>query len=190
MARKSLREDIVTAAIEQFHILGYNGTSVKTITDAAGAPKGSFYNHFDSKQELAIIALECYARTRRVDELLDRSADPLRRLRAHFEFLRNENLDYDFRRGCLVGDLAVEAADNTEEIRVATKEIFQVWLGAIASTIDDAQQAGLVSRAVAPGTLARFILSAWEGTLIAARVERSPRPYEAFFTMVFDSVLR
>jgi AcrR family transcriptional regulator len=31
---------------------GYNAAGVKDITDAAGVPKGSFYNHFDSKEGL------------------------------------------------------------------------------------------------------------------------------------------
>ncbi|MBX9396731.1 TetR/AcrR family transcriptional regulator [Streptomyces sp. TRM72054] len=39
---------------------GYAATGVKDITDAAGAPKGSFYNHFKSKE-----ALDRYGATRR-----------------------------------------------------------------------------------------------------------------------------
>ena len=37
---------------------GYHGTGVKDIVDAAGVPKGSFYNYFDSKEAFAIAALE------------------------------------------------------------------------------------------------------------------------------------
>ncbi|WP_406424298.1 TetR/AcrR family transcriptional regulator [Streptomyces sp. NBC_00873] len=54
MARASLRENLITAAVEQFHIHGYAAAGVKDITDAAGAPKGSFYNHFESKEALAV----------------------------------------------------------------------------------------------------------------------------------------
>ena len=32
---------------------GFSGCSVQDITDAAGVPKGSFYNHFKSKEALA-----------------------------------------------------------------------------------------------------------------------------------------
>ena len=39
---------------------GFNGCSVQDITECAGVPKGSFYNHFDSKEALAAAALEHY----------------------------------------------------------------------------------------------------------------------------------
>src|SRR5260370_32402330 len=88
MARHSLREDIVEAALEQFHSHGYNAAGVKDITDRAGVPKGSVYNHFDSKEALAVVALERYAERRRLEDLADRSVAPLARLRRHFELLR------------------------------------------------------------------------------------------------------
>src|SRR5260221_74488 len=90
MARHSLREDIVEAALEQFHSHGYNAAGVKDITDRAGVPKGSFYNHFDSKEALAVVALERYAERRRLEDLADRSVAPLARLPGHFELLRAE----------------------------------------------------------------------------------------------------
>ena len=58
MARPSLRENLIAAAVEQFHGRGYAATGVKDITDAAGAPKGSFYNHFKSKEALLHELLE------------------------------------------------------------------------------------------------------------------------------------
>ena len=60
MARRSMREEIVDAAVAQFHEKGFNAAAVKDITDRAGVPKGSFYNHFESKEALAIVALERY----------------------------------------------------------------------------------------------------------------------------------
>ncbi|MFG1810360.1 TetR family transcriptional regulator C-terminal domain-containing protein [Streptomyces sp. NPDC049040] len=190
MARKSLRENFVEAGEEQFHILGYNRAGVKAIADAAHAPKGSFYNHFESKEALAVVAIERYGLTRGIEGLLDTSVDPLQRLRDHFRSLRDENIGYDFRRGCLVGGLAVEAADASEVVRQAAGAAFAGWRDAIASAVADAQRAGLVPQTCEADTLARFILNAWEGALIAARVERSARPYEVFFTVVFDTVLR
>lgn len=58
MPRPSVREQIVDAAYEQFHRHGYNAAGVKLITDSAGVPKGSFYNHFESKDDLFHAALE------------------------------------------------------------------------------------------------------------------------------------
>ena len=48
MARHRLREEIIEAAVEQFHSYRFNAAGVKDITDRADVPKGSFYNHIDS----------------------------------------------------------------------------------------------------------------------------------------------
>jgi len=49
MAKLSVREKIVAAGAERFHALGYNACGVQEIVDAAGVPKGSFYNYFKAK---------------------------------------------------------------------------------------------------------------------------------------------
>ncbi|MGW1888543.1 TetR family transcriptional regulator C-terminal domain-containing protein [Streptomyces sp. NPDC001970] len=190
MARASLRENLISAAVEQFHTHGYAAAGVKDITDAAGAPKGSFYNHFDSKEALAVVALERYGASRRLGSLRDGSVAPLTRLRRHFEFLRDENIDTEFSRGCLVGDLAVEVADHSEAVRESVRASLEAWADALAFAIADAQEAGEVSKALEASTLARFVLNAWEGALISARADRSAKAFEAFFTVVFGLILR
>ncbi|AWW35984.1 MULTISPECIES: TetR/AcrR family transcriptional regulator [Streptomyces] len=190
MPRASLRENLIAAAVEQFHARGYAATGVKDITDAAGAPKGSFYNHFQSKEALAVVALERYGITRRLETLRDTSVAPLTRLREHFEFLRDENIRAEFQGGCLVGDLAVEVADHSDALRAATRGGLEAWTEALAVAVADAQRAGEVSKTLEASTLARFVLSAWEGALISARADRSPRAFESFFTVVFGVLLR
>ncbi|MBX9396730.1 TetR family transcriptional regulator C-terminal domain-containing protein [Streptomyces sp. TRM72054] len=89
-----------------------------------------------------------------------------------------------------MGDLAVEVADHSDAVRATVRDGFQEWTDALACAIADAQQAGEVAKALEASTLARFVLSAWEGALIAARADRSARAFEAFFTIVFGVLLR
>ncbi len=49
MARHSVKEQIVEAGLKTFHEKGFNGCGVQEITSNAGVPKGTFYNHFESK---------------------------------------------------------------------------------------------------------------------------------------------
>ena len=44
-----------------FNRHGYNATGIQQITDQAGVPKGSFYNHFGSKEAFAAQILRHYA---------------------------------------------------------------------------------------------------------------------------------
>ncbi|MFD4232421.1 TetR/AcrR family transcriptional regulator [Streptomyces sp. NBC_01724] len=189
MSRRSVREEIVNAAVEQFHARGFNAAGVKDITDSAGVPKGSFYNHFVSKEALAVVALERYGESRRLSELTDASVDPLLRLRQHFEFLRDENTGRDFSRGCLIGGFGTEMADHSDVIREAVRVSLERWAQALAAAIAQAQESGQVAATTDAKTLARFILNAWEGTLISARSEHSEASYEVFFDTVFGTLL-
>ncbi|MEU8380910.1 TetR family transcriptional regulator C-terminal domain-containing protein [Streptosporangium sp. NPDC048865] len=189
MARKSMRAEIVEAALEQFHIRGYNAAGVKDITDAAGTPKGSFYNHFDSKESLAVVALEHYGAGLRMADLADDRVEPLTRLRRHFEFLRDETVRHGFTRGCLFGNFGAEIADRSDVIRTAVRQGFRQWTALIAGTLAEARQAGSVRPDLDPEATARFLLSAWEGTLVTARADRSAGAFDSFFTIAFDTLL-
>jgi hypothetical protein len=60
MAKANVKEQIVTTSLQLLHGKGFNATSVQDITDAAGVPKGSFYNHFSSKEALGLEVLQRY----------------------------------------------------------------------------------------------------------------------------------
>ncbi|WP_327106238.1 TetR/AcrR family transcriptional regulator [Nonomuraea glycinis] len=188
MARRSMRNEIVTAALEQFHAHGYNAAGVKTITDAAGVPKGSFYNHFDSKETLAVEVLRVYGEGR-LDELLGGADEPLVRLRAHFEAIRDQVVRLEFTRGCLLGNFGAEIADHSEVIRDSVAEGFRQWVAAIAATLAQAQRGGAVRAGLDPEMTARFLLNAWEGTLLRARADRSAEAFDTFFAIAFGPLL-
>jgi TetR/AcrR family transcriptional repressor of nem operon len=184
-----MREQIVEAAIEQFHERGFNGAGVKDITDAAGVPKGSLYNHFDSKELLAVEAMRRYGASRRLEELARGPGAPLERLRQHFEFLRDEAVGYDLRRGCLLGNFGAEVADHNEQIRAVVGAGFTRWRDTIANVLRQAQAEGTVRAESDADTMAGFVLGAWEGALIVTRSRRTDEPLQAFFAIVFDQLL-
>jgi len=66
---------------------GFNATGVQEITAAAGVPKGSFYNYFDSKEAFAVAVLTDYwdAVVAEFGPILDdRNAPPLSRIARYF----------------------------------------------------------------------------------------------------------
>jgi TetR/AcrR family transcriptional repressor of nem operon len=189
MARQSMREEIVDAALEQFHTHGFNGAGVKDITDAAGVPKGSFYNHFDSKEALAVVALQRYGDQRHLADLADTGVEPVARLRAHFEFLRDEQVARDCTRGCLIGNFGAEVSDHSELIRVAVLASLLAWTGLVAGALTEARTAGSVRADLDPAATARFVVNAWEGTLVDARASRSAEAFDPFFDLVFGVLL-
>lgn len=75
--------------MRQFIQRGYNACSVEDITIAARVPKGSFYNHFKSKQSLAAEIVTEYGKSTTDRSVLTNSTiAPLTRLKKHFAALR------------------------------------------------------------------------------------------------------
>ena len=60
MARPSMKQQIIDAGLAELHARGYAACSVADITKAAGAPKGSFYTDFASKEDFAVEAVRRY----------------------------------------------------------------------------------------------------------------------------------
>jgi TetR/AcrR family transcriptional repressor of nem operon len=88
-----------------------------------------------------------------------------------------------------VGNLAAEVADHNEVIRAAVRRGFDQWAALIAEVLTEAREAGEVDAGLDADDAARFILSAWEGTLLVARADKSSVPFDSFFHMVFGVVL-
>ena len=122
-------------------------------------------------------------------DLADTSVEPLTRLRAHFEFLREETAQRGFARGCLFGNFGAEVADHSDAIRDSVRNSFHQWAQTIAATLTEARDAGAIRADLDPGKTARFLLSAWEGALISARVDRSPDAFDSFFELTFGTLL-
>lgn len=184
------RTALVTAAADRFHAKGYNATGVNDITAAAGVPRGSFYNPFASKEELAAIVLQQYGETRRLGDLGDPAVAPLERLRRYFEVLRDEQAEHDFTRGCLFGNLGSEMADHSEVLRSGVEYCLGRWRAALTEVLAEAIRSGAVRAGLEPGEAALFSLCAWEGALIAARCGRSDGAFTTFFRVVFDGLLQ
>lgn len=87
MRQSDMRQHLLTTGLRVLHARGFNGCGVQEITDAAKVPKGSFYNHFDSKERFGAEVLGRYwedRASRALAVLSDEALPPLERLKAYF----------------------------------------------------------------------------------------------------------
>jgi TetR/AcrR family transcriptional regulator, transcriptional repressor for nem operon len=190
MSKLSVRDKIVDAAFDRFHAKGFNDCSVQDIVDAAGVPKGSFYNYFKSKELLAIEIVERYSQFVLGLFAASHGSSPLGRLKAHFEDLADHYRKEDFKRGCLVGNFGTEVSDSTPDLRVALARSLTGWSDAIAAVLREAQTAGEVSADHDADRLARFIVDSWEGATTRVKVVNNRMPIDDFFIVIFDFAIR
>ena len=190
MSKPNLRDEILSAGLEALHSRGFNATSVQDITEAAGVPKGSFYNHFSSKEELGAAVVEQYALKtgKRRAILVDRSLEPLKRIQHYFEALIARGR-YPGAPGCLLGNFAAELSNQSPLIRERVSVAFEDWTQTLAEVIEEAQNAGDVKKDIAAKAIANFLIEAWEGALLRARAAQDRAPLDAFLVMVFARIL-
>ena len=195
MSRQAVpvRDRLLQAGVSVFSRLGFNGSSVQDITDAAGVPKGSFYNHFDSKETLGAAAIAHFwdgKASKALAVLECRDLKPLARLRAYFEGVAVEIEARDYTCGCFIGNMAAELADHSPAVSDQIAAIYAEWTRRIAACIAEAQRAGDVTPEADPAILAAFALNAWEGAMLRARVAKSLHPLQQFADTLFTQLLR
>jgi len=193
MSKPSLREDILNAGLKVMFESGYQGASVRDICEAAGAPHGSFTNHFRSKEAFAQEVLDRYFANlqRSVKEALDdRSLTPRQRLKRYLDIISGVLADAKWNRGCLIGDFSLETASQSKLLRQRLEAIFQEWRAPFASCIAEAQTIGEIDSTFDPMDLAEFLLASWEGAILRMKVERGPAALERFKNIVFETVFQ
>ena len=190
MPKPNVREQLIEAGTAVFHRAGFHGCSVEDITRAAGVPKGSFYNHFESKEDLAVEALSRYVESTPQGVLSNASVPPVKRLKRYFELLAADFVASKYQRGCLVGNLSAELADHSPKVQAKLGALFVSWTKSLAEVVKQGQASGEIQSTLEAATLAGFLLSAWEGTLLRVRATRDERLLKQFQRAAFDSLVK
>ena len=192
MAKPNVRERLLDAGVDTFHRRGFNGCGVQEITEAAGVPKGSFYNHFASKEALGAAVLDRYWQQRAETTLRileDGDVRPTERLRCYFAAMAGNMAKRGFTGGCLIGNLGAELSDQSELVCERLAAVFARWTGAVETCLRQAQQEGEIRVDCAAGVLAAFLINAWEGAVLRAKVDKTAAPFEEFNEIVFGKLL-
>lgn len=193
MARSSLRDRILDAGLTVMFRKGYVGSGVRDIVAEAGAPQGSFTNHFRSKEAFAEAVLDRYFEHVQglVDAALgDRTLPPRDRLRRYLDIITGRLEADGFARGCLIGDFSLEASSHSDRLRERLAAIFVAWRAPFAACIAEAQAAGQIAATFPPDDLAEFLLASWQGAILRMKVERSRAPLDRFKRIAFATVFK
>ena len=193
MSQRSLREDILNAGLKVMFRSGYQGAGVRDICAAAGAPLGSFTNHFRSKEAFVQEVLDRYFANNKtlVNEALnDKSLTPRQRLIRYLDIISGTLAGEKWNRGCLIGDLSLEASLQSRLLRGRLEEIFREWRIPFAQCIAEAQAAGEIDSRFESIDLAEFLLASWEGAILRMKVEGGPAALDRFKKIVFETVFK
>lgn len=160
------RERLVRTAAALFRVQGYHATGLNQVVAEGGAPKGSLYFHFPGgKEQLAVESVAFSAGA--VHDTMRKATD----LGEALALFADHLVASDFRNGCPVATVALDAAAESEPIREACATAYASWHDLL---VDFLEQQGIRAER-APG-LATTVLAAVEGALLLAKTQRDVAP--------------
>src|SRR5579862_450589 len=160
------RDRLLTATNESFRRRGYNGTSLKHVTEAAHAPTGSLYHFFPGgKDELTreVLVTSGAAYRELFEAIADAAASPGDAVTDFFDGAATVLEETDFIDPCPIGTVAREVASTNDELRAATEQVFASWIDAATARLT---AAGVADEEAA--TLATTFVAALEGAFVLA----------------------
>ena len=170
--------------METFWTNGYAGTTPAQLAEAAGIGKGSLYNAFVSKRHLFEQCLDLYHKqtAELAKELLTHPGTTRECIKAALRFIVDHDLAQPHRRGCLVGNTAVELAGHDAYLALKLRRMQSESTGWFASRIEQGQRSGDVAQDLDSWAYAEYLANTLAGLRVMAMTHEAPTLYRIIET--------
>ncbi len=183
---------LIRVGLETLTEFGFSATGLDTILKKAGVPKGSFYHYFKSKEAFGIAlvnAYDDYFITKLKKYLTDSTTPPLERL-IHFTQSAIMGMQkYQYKRGCLVGNLNQELNHLSDEFKTRLLESYVAWQQQVEQCLNEAQQQDTLAKTVDTQLMSEYFWIGWEGAVMRAKLTQSSKPLTLYTEMFLRALL-
>jgi len=166
------RERILARSAQLFNRQGYFGASLADIMRETGLEKGGIYNHFSSKEQLALESFD-YAYglvQQRARQALSGKFNAIERLLAIVSVFEGIIDDFPVPGGCPILNTAIEADDANESLRDRARSAMDNW----RSTIHRIVNKGIERQEIRPGVnadeVASILIATLEGAIMLSNL--------------------
>jgi TetR/AcrR family transcriptional regulator, transcriptional repressor for nem operon len=169
---------------KSFHSVGLN-----EILAVVQMPKGSFYHHFESKEQFGVELLRHSAERsleyrRKLLASPTAEADPFQRLMTYLESIVAQVLANEGKCPCLIIKLASEVVDFSPPMREALAAGQRRWIGLLQSVIEEGIARGTIARRFCPAEMAVIMQDLWCGAMQRSAIDRSATPLREAITFL------
>jgi TetR/AcrR family transcriptional repressor of nem operon len=181
------REILLLSAGKLFQEVGYVQASINRIASAVNAPKGTFYNYFKSKEDLAsrLIDRQFEALRESLAGLTGNSAS--HRLKEHCSFLAIEPPMVDVAPLQLLATLAAEAPAIPVALTQRIAHGTDVWIAHVSDLISRTQIESGTPTGQDPQKLASLLVTCWYGAIVRRKSEPSLKLLDDFLPFFIRS---
>ncbi|MDH5673643.1 MAG: TetR/AcrR family transcriptional regulator [Myxococcales bacterium] len=188
---QATKRRLLEAGLRMLLERGYNDLGIQSLLKETGTPKGSFYHHFESKEDFALQVVDAYMVEVHagLDACLsNEQLPPLLRVRSFFEATRDK-YGRDGYLGCMLGGLGQELAGVSEAFRERIEACFADIGAHVATCLEAARARGELPAHTDPEELSALLINCWEGAALRCRLRRSPAPLDAMLDFYFGTAL-
>lgn len=170
------REKILMRAARLFNEKGYFGVSLTDLMRATGLKKGGLYNHFESKEKLALEAFD-YAiglYRKRYEEALAGKTHAADRLLAIVDVMRRNITDPPVPGGCVLMNAAIESDDAFPALRERARKAMDMWRKLVRRTVEAGLASGEIRSGIDPEQTATLLIGTIEGGVMLSKLYKDP----------------
>ena len=181
------REMLLLSAGKLFQEVGYVRASIHGIVAAVNAPKGTFYNYFRSKEDLASRLVD--RQFEALHESLSRSTghSANHQLKKHCSFLSIEPPMVEVAPLQLLATLAAEAPAIPVALTQRIARGTDIWITHVSDLISLAQIESGTPTAQDPKKLASMLVTCWYGAIVRRKSDASLKLLEDFLPFFIRS---
>lgn len=185
---RSPRERMVVSAALLIRERGARATAISDVLEHSGAPRGSAYHYFPGGRTQLLCEAVDYA-GEHVAAVIAGAQDGPQLIDTLIDKYRQQLLDTDFRAGCPIVAVSVEAGEQRDTERMGpvverAAAVFDRWSDLIAARLN----ADGIPRERA-GELAVLATTALEGAIVLARVRRDLMPLDVVHRQLRELLL-
>ncbi|MCF8210076.1 MAG: TetR/AcrR family transcriptional regulator [Rhodoferax sp.] len=189
--RSDTRRALVWCGTELLTERGFQVTGIEEVLKRVGVPKGSFYHFFKSKDEFGAAVIENYVAfyARKMDSIFNNTElSALNRLKEFVQNAKRGMVKFEFRRGCLIGNLGQELASLDNNFREQLEAVLVSWEARVTACLEEAIRCGEIAAGNNAHALSRFFWIGWEGAILRSKLTRSLSPIDDFADLYFAKV--
>lgn len=184
------KQRLIFAGLRLMLARGYHAVGVQDVLGETGIPKGSFYHHFESKEDFALQLIDAYQGN--VHMLLSATLKaagrpPLARIRAFFDGVRTAYADEGY-LGCFLGALGQELSGASDVFRHKIEGCLGEISAGLRFCLDEARERGDLPASIDATAMADLLVNAWEGAALRSRLARSPQPLDGVLDFYFAAM--
>lgn len=163
---------ILQQAAELFNQQGYAGSSISDIMRVTGLQKGGIYNHFQSKDELALQAFDfaIASVSQHTRAALRSKHHAIERLQAIIGVFSSFVENPPIKGGCPLLNTAIESDDTHPALRERAQQGMNSWRKLICLVIEKGITRGEIRAGVDADEVATIIIANLEGAMMMSKL--------------------